>query len=365
MKSVASEDYCQSRQGPHLRPRRKGSPRACHHWLAAGGLFSCWLSVARAQEPLRVALQYDVDSALSNCPSEGEFRHRVIDEVGRNPFDDNAAIRIIAHFGESSGEIVGRIEWKSPSGASLGERQLALQTQDCGEFSQKMAFAVAVQIQLLNLSAPTVPHELNTGDSMSNGKPIAIPTKPASSPKTLESPKVPVTPTRTVSHASARTRVMFGFGPLLAAGWSPASSVGVEGYGAVKHDSFSMALGFKASLPNTYRRTDGSGFESRVAMLSLAPCGHIDRVAACGVVNVGTMYVRGLGVDVVRSASGLVVQPGLRLSLSQPVGRHFACAVFGEFLGNTRRWAVRLDKEDVWSAPRAVYLGGVSASLSF
>jgi hypothetical protein len=100
-------------------------------------------------------------------------------------------------------------------------------------------------------------------------------------------------------------------------------------------------------------------------MATLAPCVHVQSFSGCAVAKLGQMRVRGLGVDDVRSPSGLFGQAGVRLAVSQALGRHLACMVYAEVLGTPTRWTVELNHVGIWTVPAASFLGGIDAAYAF
>jgi hypothetical protein len=136
-------------------------------------------------------------------------------------------------------------------------------------------------------------------------------------------------------------------------------------FGAVRHDPFSVEAGAEASLPVTKRLADGSGFRSSVIVATLAPCVHVQRFSGCAVAKLGQMRVHGLGVDEARSSTGLLGLAGLRLAVSQPLGRHMACMLHAEALGTAMGLHVELNHTRVWTMPAASFLGGADVAYVF
>ncbi len=147
--------------------------------LAAAATLATTATPARAAPAapqLVVVLSYRVDPELHGCTGEAEFRDSVVKQLGYDPFRSEAAHRVVVEVSETESGIDGRLAWADANGNPEGERRLASLGQDCGGFLKNMAFAIAVQIQLMS--------SIESGSSSS-----AAPTAPTTTPVTPPPPK--------------------------------------------------------------------------------------------------------------------------------------------------------------------------------
>jgi hypothetical protein len=314
----------------------------------------------RAAPELLVSLRYEIDPALEGCPTEEDFRRAVGEQLGYDPFREGAPHLVVAHAEAAEHGIQGRVEWENSSGKQEGERRLSSQSRDCAEFARGMAFAIAVQIQLLGVSAPS---ESTPPPAASSSPPPKLVSPPSPRKERFDAESG----AENVSSPTVRGRWqgLAGLGPSVAVGLSPKVSALGRLFGTVRYDAFSLELGAEASLPVTKRLADRSGFKSSVVLATLAPCVHVERFSGCAVAKLGQMRVRGLGVDELRSPSGVFGQAGVRLVASQTLGRHIACMAYAQVLGTPTRWTVELNHMGVWTVPAASFSGGFDAAYVF
>ncbi len=360
---------------PAVLPGKNAATRACSpwwkprsraragYWWALFGSLSLSVTSLRAAPELFVSLRYELESGLEGCPSEGQFRRAVGEQLGYDPFRDDAPHRVVAHAEPTEDGIEGRVEWEDSHGKREGERRLSSQSRDCAEFARGMAFAIAVQIQLLSASPPE-----STAPPAVTPSPLPEPAPSAKEARALPKPRSgPAGGAEAVGLPNERARWggLVGLGPSIATGVSPKVSALGRLFGTVRYDAFSLELGAEASLPVTKRWADTGGFRSSVAMATLAPCVHVQRFSGCGVAKLGRMWVHGLGVDEARSRSGVLGQAGVRLVVSQSLGRHMACMLHAEVLGTPTRWTVAVNHVGVWTVPPAAFVGGIDAADVF
>jgi len=81
--------------------------------------------------------------------------------------------------------------------------------------------------------------------------------------------------------------------------------------------------------------------------------------------KVGEIRVVGRGIDVPATATGLVVQTGLRLAVTQTLGSRFQIGAYADGLVLIRQGIVTLDSMPVWTAPRLAGLFGAEIAVRF
>src|SRR5689334_14530984 len=108
-------------------------------------------SASLAPAPIHVALDYQTDPTLSDCPSTAELSAAIAKQLGYDPFapsPDGTSHRLKASIQRTPTGTEAHIEWLTASGASEGERRLGSESQDCAEVSRGLSFAIGVQLQL-------------------------------------------------------------------------------------------------------------------------------------------------------------------------------------------------------------------------
>lgn len=119
-------------------------------WCVAGIAWVLLPSThANAQTRQFVDLQYEVDPALRDCPSDSEFRALVARKLGYDPHHPGSDVGLAVRFVGSETGISGIIEWRTAARSTVGERHFSSRIGDCRSLSLTMGFVVAVQLQLM------------------------------------------------------------------------------------------------------------------------------------------------------------------------------------------------------------------------
>jgi len=123
-----------------------------------GALFAALVLAASARRAngavdTAVQLEYRADEA-GGCVGEDELRRMVINQLGHDPFSPDADRRVRITIARSDAGFQGRIVWTEADGRPLGERVLSSRSRDCHEIAANVAFAVVLQLQLVERGAP-------------------------------------------------------------------------------------------------------------------------------------------------------------------------------------------------------------------
>ncbi|HEX3855237.1 MAG TPA: hypothetical protein VHW01_29945 [Polyangiaceae bacterium] len=305
---------------------------------------------AQAAPPpqLVVALSYRLDPGLRGCEGEAEFRESVVAQLGYDPFRSEAPHHITAEVTETESGIDGRLAWADSNGNPEGERRLSSPGQDCDSFLKNMAFAMAVQIQLISGTE---------AESVSTTTPASAPPTPPPKPAPAErSFAQPAAPARTWS-------LVLGAGPVAEVGPLPSLAEGFRLFAAVRADALSLELSPQITLPVTQGRADSSGFHATSYAVAVVPCARRSNFALCAVGVVGLLSVRGFGVDDARSPSSFVAKAGLRLAVDQPLSRRLTLGAHADGLGMLTPRTVLLNEEPVWRTPALGLALGIDVGL--
>ncbi len=324
----------------------------------ASALASIWMAVpvswqtpASGQTQSRVALDYEMGLDVEDCPSRAEFERDVQRQLGYDPFHRDAPRHLIARTSPTPSGLQGSVLWQDEDGRQRGERQLDVNHRDCRELVRSMAFAVVVQLQLLD-TGPS-PEPVEQPPPRSPPEPPPPPPPPPPEPETTT-----VQLHATTDEERGGWHMNLGLGPAVAAGLGPNPSLLARVFVAVRYEKYSLELGGAGSLPSTWRADDGRGFESRALMATVAPCFHHARLSGCAVAHLGQLRVQGVGLDEPSTPSGLLSQAGIRLGASQPVGPVLA-TLHVEGLAALTQWTVLVNESSVWSMPGASFRVGL------
>lgn len=280
------------------------------------------------------------------------MRATVAEQLGYDPFRTDANLRIVARARPEGSELRGVVEWYDASGAPRGERELSERT-DCTALVHAMSFAIAVQIQLLAREAESSA-ELGAGSSPSAPPAAPVPSVLPPTPRQDNQPSNG----ETSSKASPSLELLVGAGPSVAFGLAPKTAVGGRIFAGVRRDPWMLELGGSVALPSRYTTEAGKGFEQRVLAGAAVGCHAWGVLSGCVVGQVGSLSVKGFGVDVPGSDSGVIVHVGPRVMLGT-YGNGWLADLRVEALLSLVSWTVTLSEREVWdTSPLMVSLGG-------
>ena len=228
-----------------------------------------------------------------------------------------------------------------------------------------MEFALALQIQLMAaaVAAPDARTPVAPGNGGTTANPTAV--KPAagvlSTPRATNGrPEI----TKSALRLSAPWLVV-GTGASVGLGLAPSAVALGRLFVTVGWSRVALELGAEASVPSVTHLANGTGFSQQEVLGGLAGCGMHRPWSACLVGKVGEMRVVGQAIDVPATSSALMVQGGLRLAMTQTLGRRLQVVAHGEGLAVLTRGVVTLDSMPVWTTPRFVALVGIDLGVRF
>jgi hypothetical protein len=333
---------------------------ACAVMLGFAAITAQNESAARAAE---VAAQLDYVAA-AGCPRADDFEAIVTGRLGYGPFRTNAGERVIVRIEPAGRPLEGRIEWRDAAGGWIGEQTFPSRTGDCGELARAMGFALALQIQLMATAAAEPRPRAEPPPAGVTAAPVTA----------AVSPTVAVPPTaRPVTSEDEAKAALRSVGPSITVGAGGAVGLGVASsavpfgrlLGAVEWSHVAVELAGEISAPSTTHRANGAGFSQQQILASVAGCGVRRPLRACLVGKVGEIRVVGQGIDVPATATGPVVQAGLRLAVTQIVGSSFQIGAHADGLALITQGIVTLDSMPVWTAPRLAVLFGADIAVRF
>ena len=334
--------------------------------VSAGVILCVSLLVAAERQAgaaeLSVRLEYE---AGPSCPEAAEFRAVVVGRLGYDPFVETAPDHVLVHITPRGSAIDGRIEWRDSGGTWAGDQTFPAVSTDCVRVARSVAFALAVQIQLL-AKTREAPAEVGATAEPPRLPPAAaapIADKPASAPIAASEP--PTASPVAAASTSSRPGLAIGAGPAIGFGMSSRPVLLGRIFGALAWPRVSLELAAEVSLPATTRRADGAGVSQQHLFVAAAACAALSRWNACLLARAGDVRMAGEDIDRAASADVAVLETGARLGFVQPLGPRTFLNVHADGLGRLIRWTARLDQVAVWTAPRFAASLGVDAGVRF
>ncbi len=333
-------------------------------FVCAAALALAIVCTAREGQARTVVVAAQLDyAAAPGCAGGGAFEAVVNGRLGYRPFRSDAPDRVIVRIESAGRALEGRLEWRDATGAAIGEQIFPSRSGDCAELIRAMGFALALQIQLM---AATV------GESRA-ALPPAPPADTVVAKEAAAAPAVAARPAAQLQNASSEAPATTAHldGPFVLVGVGAAAGLGVTSdpvaiarlFATAAWPHIAVELAGEVSAPSTTHRADGAGFSQEQVLASLAGCGVRGAWSVCAVGKAGELRVVGQGVDVPLTASGLMIQAGLRLAAAHTFGHRTYIVAHVEGLGRLTQGDVTLDAMPVWTTPTFAALLGIDVAL--
>jgi len=311
-----------------------------------------------------VAAQLDY-AAAPGCPGVYDFQAVVNGRLGYRAFRTDAPDRVMVRIESAGRALEGRLEWRDATGGAIGEQVFPSRSGDCAELTRAMGFALALQIQLMaataaeNRSAPPPALPADT----------AVAKVPAPAPSIVPPPPAQI---QNAGSGASDTTSQRG-GPFVLVGVGAAAGLGVTSdpvalarlFATAAWSHVAVELAGEVSVPSMTHSVNGGGFSQEQVLASLAGCGVRGPWSMCAVGKAGELRVVGQGVDVPLTASGLMIQAGLRLAASHTFGHRTYIIAHVDGLGRLTQGTVTLDSVPVWTTPTFAALLGIDVALRF
>jgi hypothetical protein len=325
---------------------------------------------AEAASRLDVTLAYEMP-ADPTCPGDSVFRADVRHRLGYDPFVAEATLHVDVQATQTHAGLSGQVEWRDDAHEVEGQQAFPPKQRTCKHLIDEMAFAVAVQIELLGVAragAPMPPAHDREREREREPSPAPPPVPSAPSPSAPVAPVeamrgsqlppvAPAAPTPWTLSGSVGAAADFGFAPTVTA----SARMSLE----LQRGHLRVQVAGEVIAPSSWHASDGSGFRQYAAAGELGLCGVLDRFALCGLGSLGRVWVQGFGVDEPENPSGWVARTGLRLLATQPLGQGFALALRADGLALLTPWKVGLNGLSVWSLPAFASTAGLDVVARF
>jgi hypothetical protein len=354
--------------------RVNGRITSCRARVAAA-LAACAALVAaqagaRAAASTLVSLEYEIAPGIDGCPDAEHFRSSVGRQLGYDPFRATAEKRVAVQIARKEIGFDGRIRWSDSEGHGVGDRRLSSRRAECTEIAASLAFAVAVQIQLLSALAPPPIADPNTAPAENGTAPPAAPTPTQEAPvapkeRPAEAAPVEVAVPAPPPETSSGFRLSIGAGPSVAISVAPHAAGLGRLFASGRVGYFSLEIAGDAALPVTQTDAGGRGFRLDRFVAAAAACGHVSVLAACVTGTAGRLKAHGLGVDMEESPAAWFSQVGARIAAAYDFSDRYFAAARVDGLVMTAPVKVMLNDTLIWTTPRVGAVLGLDFGARF
>jgi hypothetical protein len=309
----------------------------------------------------RVRLEYQADEQ-GGCVGADDLRRMVTDQLGHDPFRSDADQQVAISIAKTEIGFQGRIVWTEVDGRQVGERLLSSRSRDCREIAANVAFAVALQLQLVERGssddAGAGAATVDGSTPQTTGPPDRVAVTPERPSVSTEAPAVPG------EESSSPVRLAVGAGPAVAMGMTPDVTAFGRLFVVARLRRLSGEIAADAALPTTLDYRDGTGVVVNALGSSAAGCAHAEIVSACLLGRIGWLRAQGTGIAVPRTSWGRFGEVGMRLAATKELGQ-FTVSVHADGLVMLSHWNVVLNDAVVWDVPRVGIVVGLDVALRF
>jgi hypothetical protein len=307
----------------------------------------------------RVRLEYQADEQGA-CVGADDLRRMVTDQLGHDPFRSDADQQVAISIAKTEIGFQGRIVWREADGRQVGERLLSSRSRDCREIAANVAFAVALQLQLVERGSSD-DAGAGTADGstpQTTGPPDGVAVIPERPSVSTEAPAVPR------EESSPPLRLAVGAGPAVAIGMTPDATAFGRLFVVARLRRLSGEIAGDAALPTTLEYRDGTGVAVNALGFTAATCAHAEIISACLLGRLGWLRAHGTGIALPRTSWGHFGEVGTRVAATKELGE-FTVSVHADGLVMLSHWNVVLNDAVVWDVPRVGVVVGLDVALRF
>jgi hypothetical protein len=316
-------------------------------------------------------LDYARSDHATGCPDREALQSAVVKRLGYDPFFPVARQTIVVEILDGETGLRAVMHLVDANGIIRGSRELSESRGHCDELVAALALAISIALDpsaaLGEESADTKPGapagpakpaepksepESKQPESAAiNGPDAAIPAQPAAAGSAKKRRAHP-TKTQPLSYPEG-TPIGLRAGVFSSLGVAPALAAGFRAGVSVHRKWFELVGEFSDQLEATRTSGDGGSVIGSLADGTLAPCFTADALAACALLNVGSLKSRGQDVPQPVNQRSLYAALGARVEFSPRLFEQLYLVTNADAFKSLTPITMRLHGADVWHTPFA------------
>jgi len=313
-------------------------------WLTGVALVAVPFVCAAAPTRPDAQLEFHGDSTEKSCPTEAEFRDRVVSRLGFDPFVPSAKQTVAVRFRDDKQKVRAEVSLRAASGNVVGRRELVAIRAQCSELGESAAVAVSLLLDPLGTAASAAP-----APSVSASAPASVvasvappptsatpaPTPTAPPPAPVQSPIVPM--------FTIAAQLSFARGPGPTAGGRLGAGVRSERW----------SIGIEGSLDSTFGFVEVEGARVRALFATAGGllCHAWPFLEGCAVASFGVVQGEAEGVEGPVARRTLAGFAGVRLGVPWCFAKHMCFVPTVDLLATLVRTKQTVDGGTAWLAP--------------
>lgn len=337
--------------------------------VVAGGAFALALGAAQsvAADPLpRARLELETPGDAELCPGAQTLRDLVASRLGRDPFDDEAPVRIEVSIARADGGLSARVELRGSEGETLGTRRLSALLDECEDLLGAASVVIALALDPASGIVPPPEQRAATSTSPEEDahEPPATPVpqrEDSELPPLLQSEEAaPAVEPAVDGHE--RPAVSLGIGPSAVYGHMPEVAPGVTVAARVHRARFVLALEGSAHFSAGSIQVNEAGVRMNDLALAALPCLQVSFASACGVVTAAVVEARRVDGDT-GPARTVVPRVGIRVAATWRASAAAGLTVWLQGDASIVQPSLQIGGERGWTAPPIALGFGLSLEI--
>ena len=332
-----------------------------------GSILVIALCGARAQAAPGDAtrLDYARSDRAASCPDREALQSAVVKRLGYDPFFPVARQTIVVQVLASEVGLHAEMHLVDADGIIRGSRELSEQREHCDELVAALALAISIALDpsaalgegpadaqpaaTAEATKPTGPESDRPAEAQTKASQSAPATQPAAAGSATKR-RAPPTKTQPQRHPKG-TPIGLRAGVFGSLGVAPALAAGFRFGASVRRNWFELAAEFSDQLDASRTANEGGSVIGSLAEGTLAPCVASHTLAACGLLNLGSLKSQGKDVPQPVNQRSLYAALGVRVELSPQLFDRLHLLVNADAFKSLTPITLRLHGEDIWHTP--------------
>jgi len=320
-------------------------------------------------------LEYVRSKQAASCPDQSALRSAVLKHLGYDPFFPVARQTVVVQITSVADGLQAEMQLVDDQGMIVGSRELRERPEHCDELIASLALAISIALD------PSAAPDSNENPPAAPPK-ATEPAEPANTaPKQAARPPVADTPAETSVAQSKRKTVparprlaapsdhenpialrAAGFGSI---GAAPAPALGFRFGASVSSEWARLLVEFADQLPASKTVEHVGGARTSQLSATVAPCVTHRALAACALLNIGSLKVQGTQILDADSEHFLNLTMGVRFEYTPTLLGRLRLLTSVEVDKSLTPITLRVHGQQVWETPIAWPVLGLGLSWQF
>jgi hypothetical protein len=317
-------------------------------------------------------LEYARSDHAQGCPDRDALKSAVVKRLGYDPFFPAARQSIVVEVTDAEQGLRARMRLVDEHGIIVGSRELSDKLGNCEELVASLALAISIA---LDPSAAPESSEESPPKATEPTQPVGAASKLEARPPIVDTPPetkvaqgrqktIPPRARLTTSsgHENPIALRVAGFGSI---GAAPAPALGFRFGASVSSDWARLVVEFADQLPASKTVEHVGGARASQLSATVAPCVAHGTLAACAVLNIGSLKVQGTQILDADSEHFLNVTAGVRFEYMPTLFGRLRLLTSVEVDKSLTPITLRVHGQQVWETPIAWPVLGLGLSWQF